>query len=198
VLEQFSTYNLATLEPDPEAGPKHAALVAALPPVLGLTDLQLQEISAGASLFTDLLSSIMREQLQQQRELTADTSAGIIPSSSSSSKPCDSSSGSSSSGSSSSGSSSSGSSGSGSSGSSSSGSYTPLSRRDLVGQQRSTGRMQALLRKEYCMRAAAGAWLGGCLSWQQLTKAAVMCWPHPLHMVKLMLEIARYAQERSG
>jgi hypothetical protein len=157
---------VGTLQPDPEAEPKHAALVAALPPVLGLTEQQLQEISAGTSLFSGLLSNIMREQLQHQRELASDAS----DSSSSSGEPCD-------------------------SGAASTDSTRPAGCRDLAGHQRSTGRMQALLRKEYCMRAAASAWFAGCLTWQQLTKAAVMCWPYPLCTVKLALEVSRYAQQ---
>jgi hypothetical protein len=160
-------YNVGTLQPDAEAGPKHAALVAALPPMLGLTDQQLQEISTGMSLFMSLLSSILREQLQHQRELSSDTSGAA----GSSSGPCDS--------------------------SSTHSSFTH-SHRDLAGHQRSTGRMQALLRKEYCMRTAAGAWFAGCLTWQQLAKATVMCWPYPLRMVKLALEISKYAQQRLG
>lgn len=48
---------------------------------------------------------------------------------------------------------------------------------DWQEKQHKCRRMQVLLRKELNMRAAYTAWFAGCLSWEQYTKAAILCWP---------------------
>lgn len=48
---------------------------------------------------------------------------------------------------------------------------------DWQEKQHKCRRMQVLLRKEHNMRAAYTAWFAGCLSWEQYTKAAILCWP---------------------
>jgi hypothetical protein len=83
--------------------------------------------------------------------------------------------------------------------SSSSGSRLPSTlhqlHRDLAGHQRSKGRLHVLLRKDYWISAAGVSWLVGCLTWQQLIKVMVMCWPYILRTMQLAQAITLYAQE---
>jgi hypothetical protein len=53
-----------------------------------------------------------------------------------------------------------------------------------------------LLHKEYVMRAAAVAWLVGCLDWKQMSKAAVLSWPYPFRISDLAQAVVRFEQQR--
>jgi hypothetical protein len=123
-----------------------------------------------------LLGGVLREQQQLHAELTCEANMSAAPSSSSDSMDADS-----------------------TGGSSSSLSSLPDGlhslHRDLEGHQRSTDRMQVLLRKEFMLKAAAVGWFLGCVSWRQITKACVLAWPYPLRTSLLIHKIARYAQE---
>lgn len=74
----------------------------------------------------------------------------------------------------------------------------PRGQDDLETQQRDTQRLQVLLRKEYAIRAAVVAWLVGCMSWEQITLAAIMCWPYSLRLSQLVMVVADSAQELQG
>jgi hypothetical protein len=172
-MEQLSLYNLASLTPEPEAVAVQAARTAATPALLDLTEQQVHEISAGAPLFADLLGRIWREQQQLHADLSAQDATGACSSMHSS--------------------------GSGSTSTTSSaaeaGTLHSL-HKDLVGHQRSAARMHVLLHKEYVMRAAAVAWLVGCLDWKQMSKAAVLSWPYPFRISDLAQAVVRFEQQR--
>jgi hypothetical protein len=173
VIEQMSLYNLATMKPEPEANTAQAAHTAATPALLDLTEQQLQEVSAGAPLFTDLLGRIWREQQQLHADLSAQEAVGSCSStrtsdSGSISTTC----------------------------SVAEASTLHSLHKDLVGHQRSAARMHVLMHKEYVMRAAAVAWLMGCLDWKQISKAAVLNWPYPVRIYGLVQAIARFELQR--
>lgn len=142
------------LEPDPEGVAQDTERLPALPPLLGLTDQQLQDIAAGAALFADLLQNIVTE----QQELQASERSSIDVSTT--------------------------------------GDCLSRTGEKLEAQEQSAARMQALLRKDSALRTAACAWFIGCLSWEQYTTAAVLCWPYPTRVPTLALEIARYYEHK--
>lgn len=182
VVEEISLFSLATLTVEMDTDSNHTAQIAGMPALMNLTEKQLQEISAGTSLFMRLLNGVLREQQQLQAELTCDTNMSAAPSSSSSDSL--------------------GGDSNGTGGSSSCLSSLPDGlhslHRDLEGHQRSTTRLQVLLRKEYMLKAAAVGWFLGCVSWRQIVKACVVSWPYPLRATMLTQQIARYAQEIGG
>lgn len=62
---------------------------------------------------------------------------------------------------------------------------------DWEARQNRTRRVQVLLRKEYAVRAAAAAWVAGCLSWEQYTKAVIAAWPSVLLVTHLAVSIPK-------
>ena len=67
---------------------------------------------------------------------------------------------------------------------------------DWEARQRSTGRMQVLLHKEYAIKAAAAAHIAGCLTWEQYSYATVLSWPHPSLMGALARDLAAYYEQQ--
>lgn len=49
-------------------------------------------------------------------------------------------------------------------------------------QQQRLRRLGVVLRKEALLCVSGMAWFVGCLTWEQLAQAAVMCWPYPLQL----------------
>jgi len=139
------------LQPDPEGVAQDTERLPALPPLLGLTDQQLQDIAAGTAVFADLLQKIVTE--QQELQAACERSSVDL---------------------------------------STTGDCLRSTGEKLEAQQQSAARMQALLRKDSALRSAACAWFIGCLSWEQYTTAAVLCWPYPTRVSTLALKIARY------
>lgn len=64
--------NLVTLEEEPDSLATHTALYAAMPPLLGLSQQQLQMIAAGVPLFRQLMQSVVDERQQLQAKLVAE------------------------------------------------------------------------------------------------------------------------------
>jgi hypothetical protein len=160
LAEHLPSCDLSTLicPPDPAAAgagtPAAAAQLASIAPVLGLAEQQVQDMAVGNQLFSRLLHNIQ----EQQRAVHAETERASSSSSSSS----------------------------GSSTSTVGPDYQAAAEacclslhKDWQDQQHKCRRMQVLLHKEHNMRAAYTAWLAGCLSWEQYTKAAILCWPQP-------------------
>jgi hypothetical protein len=163
VIEGVSTYNLATLQPDANAMRDQET---SLPPLLDLTDDQVQEIIAGAAIFRKLQDSILQQQQQQLQQAGLDAGSAV-PSDACGSACTDSSAC------------------SGPQGCSStvSSSTQELSLQRILGDldhhMRHADRMRVLLQKDLTMRAIALAWLCGSLDWRQITKATILCWPYP-------------------
>jgi len=61
----------------------------------------------------------------------------------------------------------------------------------LEAEEQRMARLQLLMQKEYILRVGGLAWIMGCLSWPQVTQAAVLSWPFPLRMSLLAKEIAK-------
>jgi hypothetical protein len=174
VLWDLTLFNCETSALEADASTKHAAQLATMPPQLGLTEQQLQEISAGMSLFKDLHNSILEERQVVHAELLAQEiscrgagSSDGAPGSTYSNSPA-----------------------------STATDDVDCLQHELEERQRNTSRMQVLLHKDIMLRAAAAAWFIGCLDWQQLTKAAVMSWPYLPRILSLAEAVTQYAQQQ--
>lgn len=155
LIAQLDMFNLATLTQSPDNLQAATARRAAIPALLGLSQQQLQDISAGSALFGRLLETVLQ---QQQEELQAQALSARS--------------------------------------SSSSGESLSSMHNDWEARQHSTGRMQVLLHKEYAIKAATGAFIVGCFSWEQYSHAAVLSWPYPLLLPALVHELAMYYEQQ--
>lgn len=162
LIAQLDMFNLATLTQSPDNLQAATARRAAIPALLGLSQQQLQDISAGSALFGRLLETVLQ---QQQKELQAQALSARSSSSS---------------------------------GDALSSMHNDLStmHNDWEARQHSTGRMQVLLHKEYAIKAATGAFIVGCFSWEQYSHAAVLSWPYPLLLPALVHELAMYYEQQ--
>jgi len=161
-------WDLSRLEPDPQAFDLATSRHANIPPELGLSLLQCQDIAAGHALFQSLFDGIVQQAKPFQAAGRASTSdAGQHMNTSSG----------------------------GSRGSSSAKLLTQL-RADLEAGKHKGSRMWVLLRKEGALRAAECFWVIGCLSWEQLTLASILCWPYVLRLPLLAQEIAAYHEQQ--
>jgi len=136
--------------------PKHADI----PPALGLSLLQCQDLAAGHALFQSLFDGLVQQtdsHLAANRASTGD---------------------------------------SGQHGSSSSADLLRDLHADLEAGERDGSRMWVLMRKQYTLRAVECFWVIGCLSWEQLTLANILCWPHVLRLPLLAQEIAAYHEQQ--
>jgi hypothetical protein len=70
----------------------------------------------------------------------------------------------------------------------------------LQQQQRLTSRLKVLLHKEYCMRLVANAVLMGSLTYEQLSRIAVLSWPYGMRSLfageEIMRQYERADQQR--
>jgi hypothetical protein len=180
VVDGICTYNLATLQQDPEAMQKQQEQGTFVAGLLDLTDEQVQEIVAGHAVFVNLQNSILQELQQLHAKVMAKTRM-----SDESSSPSD---------------------GSGCSthlvSSTKPWCTHDLSLHGILGEleqhMRHTDRIQLLLHKEMTVRAAAVAWLTGCLDWRQITKASILCWPYAWRVSAFGQAVSQYAACRGG
>lgn len=176
IVERAHCLNLESMQPDSAAAGQHQAKQAAvLVPLLGLSEQQQELVAAGMRLYFDLEHGIHQERQDMQAQMEALEAADDT---SDSSKDAASSSGA-------------GPSRSSSNTSSADGGLAPLSsRRKLLAKQHAIlGRLQLLLQKEYILRLAAMGWFVGCLSYEQLSRLAVMSWPFGMRVLFLAAEI---------
>lgn len=181
VIEGVNTYNLSTLQPDPQAMQQQHNQDATLPDLLDLTDDQVQDIIAGAPVFKKLQESIVRDEQQLLRAGlgAVRTTPSDSGSSHDNSSVC-----------------------STHNGSRVSGSSQELSLQAILGDleqhMRYTDRLKVLLRKDLTMRALTFAWLAGSLDWRQITKAAILCWPYVcrLRVSTFAQAVSEYAERR--
>jgi hypothetical protein len=161
------------LQLDPEGAAQAAESISQLPPLLALSPIQLQDISAGFKVFESVLQGILQ---QQQQLLSTQTGSPHTDSNDSgnSSAARDSS----------------------SSGSGSESSCIRGLDANLDAQAQHMSSMRMLFGKEHTMRAVATAWFLGCLTWEQLVKASVMHWPRPMPLLLLAREVARYGDQQ--
>ena len=61
----------------------------------------------------------------------------------------------------------------------------------LEAEQQRSARLQLLMQKEYTLRMGGMAWVVGCLSWPQMSRAAVLSWPFPVRMSLLAREVQK-------
>jgi len=161
----LTDWDLSRLEPDPQAFDLATSKHADIPPALGLSLLQCQDIATGHALFQSLFDGLVQQtdaHLAANRASTGDS----------------------------------GQRGSSSRGSSSSAEVLRNLRANLEAGERDGSRMWVLMRKEYALRAAECFWVIGCLSWEQLTLASVLCWPNVLRLPLLAQEIAAYHEQQ--
>lgn len=192
VIELAFSINLDTMTCEPAAAASHqAAQAATLVPLLDLSEQQQELIAAGTTLYYDLLQPIHLQRHRVHEELAAVekeydvqrdgggecTSADGHDDGDGDAKPGAVDPGSSSSG-------------------SNSGKLERLSSRQalLHKQQELTSRLSLLLHKEYCVRLTGMGWFIGCLSYTQLSKLAVMCWPYGMRVLFLATEIMRHRE----
>lgn len=75
LIAQLNMYNLSTLTDMPDALPSNIARQATVPTVLGLAEQQLQDIAVGSALFSRLMRNILDEQRQLSVECDSSTSS---------------------------------------------------------------------------------------------------------------------------
>lgn len=168
LVESANFCNLQTLEPDCEGATRQAALTATLIDKINLTAQQQHMVATGSAVYMQLLNSIIqeRQRLQSQFAMADSKQASSIASS-------------------------------GRSVVSESSSLEDLfkSRQQLLeAQNKQAARLQLLIRKEMMLRMAGMTWFIGCLSWTQLAKACVLCWPYTLRPSLLCQEIQKRAE----
>jgi hypothetical protein len=164
VVEKAHAFNLETMQPDAAGAAAHQAEQAvAVIPALGLSEQQREFIAAGMGLYYDLLSAIHAERQQNQGQLAeADCAAGPstpLGSAGSQQEP--------------------------------GGTLESIGSRQqqLQAQQSLAQRLKLLLHKEYGLRLAVMGFFAGCLTYQQLSKLAVLSWPFAMRMLFLGTEI---------
>jgi len=173
LVEFLNIVNLETMEADVEGANAQAATTAALIDKISLSPQQQHVIATGCSMYMQLLGSVMqeRQRLQLQFAAAQGTSEG---------------------------------SSAGSNSSCSSSSKTLLTdqfegRQQLLeAQQKQVARLQLLMQKEFILRMAGMTWFIGCLSWQQIAKATVLCWPYTLRPSLLAREIWKHAEKQQA
>jgi hypothetical protein len=161
---------MATMQPDPDGAAAVTEALHKVPPRLGLTELQLHDISVGYRALDKILQDILQQQQQLFHPPFSTQQTGSLGQTS-----VDSSSGH-------------------HSGSSERESIESLDAQ-LDAQSLRAARMQLLFQKEHAIRTASLFWFLGCLSWEQVVRCTVMQWPYVLPTLVLAKEIARYAEE---
>lgn len=179
--------NLSTMQQDPESAMRMTKRISQIVPLLKLTQLQLHDVAVGVAVFDSVLQGIVTQ--QKQLASTQETSAELGDAAGSSGRA---------------GREAAGGGGSRDSvGTLEENGDNPNSNsmqeatciksldKDLDARAKHTARMQVLLRKEYTIRATACSWVLGCLSWEQVVRANILYWPHPLPLLVFAQDIAR-------
>lgn len=191
IVEAANLMNLETLQPDEEGATQRAAKTGALIDRLDLSQQQRRNIAIGASVYLPLINSVVheRQRLQSQFAAAPDGCGGGGDGSSS------------------------GGGGGASAGSGSSSSSRAMSTQGgctaedlfseerqqlLQAQERQADRLTQLMHKEFYLRMAGLSQFIGALSWAQIAKASVLCWPYCLRVPLLMLEICKREEEAQG
>jgi hypothetical protein len=65
----------------------------------------------------------------------------------------------------------------------------------LEEQQQLCQRLQLLLQKEYYMQLAMIGWMVGSLSYEQLAKAHVLCWPYVMRLTHLGIGVQKWYEQ---
>jgi len=165
VAERVTFINLETLQHDSAAASSHLVSQAAVvAPKLGLTEQQQEIITVGMHLYYDLQASIHRERQDLQTQMAAveaDCTHGSDQE------------------------------GATVSAGSQAGALENLSARRLQLQREEalTTRLKQVLQKEYMLRTAALGWFLGTLSYEQLSRVSVMCWPYAMRPLFFATEI---------
>jgi len=174
LMFQACMYNLATLQPDPQAAEQGTVQSKAAVPLLDLTPLQMQDIAAGNALFARL-SSTIRQQYQQLQAAATTSTAPPSGSGADSSAACM---------------------GTQPGQQQSSQDFLKHHAKQLQQRAHETERMQVLLQKEFTLKAAGCAFITGCLSWEQLVYGNVLAYPYALRLPIVMDEVARQLQQQ--
>lgn len=171
LVERLNILNLHSMQPDEEGANQQAAKTATLIDRMGITPEQQHVIATGSAMYMQLLEAVMQERQRLQSQF-ADLDAINQASSSNAS----------------------------------SNSISSMELRadlaagrqeQLEAQRKQVARLRLLMQKEFILRMAGMTWFLGCLSWKQLSKAVVLCWPFTLRPSLLATEIQkRYEQER--
>jgi len=163
VAERVTFINLETLQHDAAAASSHLVSQAAVVvPTLGLTEQQQEVITVGMHLYYDLVAVIHQERQDLQTQMAAveaDRTHGQA--------------------------------GATVSAGSQAGPMDNLSARclQLRKEEALISRLKQLLHKEYLLRMAMLGWFVGTLSYEQLSHAAVMCWPYAMRPLFWATEI---------
>lgn len=164
VLSEVSTYDLAALQPDPQAGVLGTAKTTAAVPKLNLSPLQLEDMAVGNTLFASLCGNIQQQyqQLQAAAASTAPVGGSSAVTGAQAREQC------------------------------SPQDFLKGYMQQLQQRTHATERFAVLVNKELTVRAAAGAFVMGCLTWEQLASGWALSWPFPLRLAVVMDEVAQH------